>query len=331
MTDSDLPTVKCKKLTECLPKTFSGDKTTKIDSQAHLIKFTDYLKFHEIDANKEENYEELIKRFRFSLDGKALLWIDNIECENFETLQKLFIENFSPAETKLKLIKEYESLTFTKENFDEVIENLKRVGKELNYSKEQISHKFLLSLPAECQKFIVMTNPSGSLQQWVDAARSYMELESEHSIPSPAESHFLTQAEMKESAIAEELKREKDFWKEKCKHLELQNRGRGQNRFQENRSRERPEFRGGNKPREIYFPQSSTNQIPGEGNQACNFNSMDQGQSVRNQENPYRPRIICHYCLQPGHKWRFCYKRQEDLKMQGEFQPPPDMPKENRK
>ena len=227
MTDSDLPTVKCKKLTECLPKTFSGDKTTKIDSQAHLIKFTDYLKFH--DANKEENYEELIKRFRFSLDGKVLLWIDNIECEN---PTKIIYRVFQPGR-KLKLIKEYESLIFTKENFDEVIENLKRVGKELNYSKEQISHKFLLSLPAECQKFIVMTNPSGTLQQWVDAARSYMELEAE-TPSSPAESHFLTQAEIKESAIAEELKREKDFWKEKCKHLELQNRGRGQSRFQEN-------------------------------------------------------------------------------------------------
>ena len=56
--------------------------------------------------------------------------------------------------------------------------------------------------------------------EWVEAARSH-------------------QAEMKErSAIAEEL----DFWKEKCKHLELQNRGRGQNRFEENRNRERPEF-----------------------------------------------------------------------------------------
>ena len=134
---------------------------------------------------------------------------------------------------------------------------------------------------------------------------------------------------MKESVIVEALKREKDFWIEKCTHLELQNRGRGQNRFQENRSRERPEFRGGNKLREIYFPQSSTNQIPCEGNQAYNFNSMEQSQRVRNQENPYRPRIICHFCLQPGHKWRFCYKRQEDLKMQGEFQPPPEMPKKN--
>ena len=240
MTDSDLPTVKCKKLTECLPKTFSGDNTTKIDSQAHLIKFTDYLKFHEIDANREENYEELIKRFRFSLDGKALLWIDNIECENFETLKKLFIENFSPAETKLKLMKEYESLTFNKENFDEVIENLKRIGKELKYSKEQIGHKFLLSLPAVCQKFIVMANPNGSLQEWVDAARSYMELQNGDSQPESELS--LSVLKMTDSQPESELKREIDFWKEKCKHLELQNRGRGQNRFMENRSRERPEF-----------------------------------------------------------------------------------------
>ena len=72
-------------------------------------------------------------------------------------------------------MKEYESLSFTKENY-ELVENLKRVGKELNYSKEQISHKFLLSLPAECKKFIVMINPSGSLEQWVEAGINYMEL-----------------------------------------------------------------------------------------------------------------------------------------------------------
>ena len=83
-----------------------------------------------------------------------------------------------------------------------------------------------------------------------------------------------------------------------------------------------------NKPRDSY-PQSPANQIPCEGNP---INSMDQSQGVGNQENPYRPRIICHYCLQPGHKWRFCYKRQDDLtKMQGEFQPPPEKPKENEK
>ena len=76
---------------------------------------------------------------------------------------------------------------------------------------------------------------------------------------------------MKEYAVTSELSREKSFWKEKCKHLELQNRGRGQSRFQENRSRERPEFRGGNKPRENYFPQSSTNQIPCEGKSGKQF------------------------------------------------------------
>ena len=166
---------------------------------------------------------------------------------------------------------------------------------------------------------------SGSLKQWVDAARSYMEFEDGDSQPESKLS--LSVLKMTDSQPESELKREIDFWKEKCQHLELQNRGRGQSRFQENRNRERPEFR--NKPREIHFPQSSTKQIPCEGNQASNFNSMDQGQSVRNQENPYRPRIICHYCLQPGHKWRFCYKRQEDLKMQGEFQPPPEGPKKN--
>ena len=53
-----------------------------------------------------------------------------------------------------------------------------------------------------------MTNPSGSLQQWVEAARNYMELESETLSPpsSPVEeSNFLTQVKMKESAIASEL------------------------------------------------------------------------------------------------------------------------------
>ena len=328
MTDPAELEIKSPKLTECLPKTFSGNQTSKIESQSHLLKFNDYLNFHRIDAKEPANLEEIIKRFKFTLDGKARLWINNIECTDFQTLQKRFIENFSPAETKFGLIKEYEGLSFAKENLDEHLKDLRRIGQELNYSDEQISHKFLLSLPAECQKFIVMTNPSGSLQEWVDAARSYMELEGKTSLQPPSEeSHFFTQPEKKESAIAEEL----EFWKEKCKHLELQNRGRGQNRFEENRNRERPEFRAANKPFQQSsenkpFPRSSANQIPSVGNLIF---SKDQGQSERNQENPYRPRIICHYCLQPGHKWRFCYKRQDDLKAKGEFQPPPEGPKSN--
>ena len=114
---------------------------------------------------------------------------------------------FSPAETKLKLIKEYEKLTFTKENFDEAIENLKRIGKELSYSKEQIGHKFLLSLPTECQKLIVMTDPSGSIEQWVDAARSYMELQNVDSQPESELS--LSVLKMTDSQPESELKQKK--------------------------------------------------------------------------------------------------------------------------
>ena len=120
-----------KKITELLPKTFSGQKTSKIECQGHLLKFQDYLNFHEI-----EDFHTILQRFKFTLEGKARLWADNQEvqnCEELETLKTLFVAQFSPPETKFNLVRDFEKLKCQQgKDLNEFADKLRRKAAELD-------------------------------------------------------------------------------------------------------------------------------------------------------------------------------------------------------
>ena len=106
----DAPPPPSLKFTELLPKPVNGNNLSQIDCRAHLLSYEDYLSYHKIN-----NFEEIRRRFVFTLEGPARLWANSDSyknCPDFPTLKRLFINRFSPCETNFSLIKQFDSMTF---------------------------------------------------------------------------------------------------------------------------------------------------------------------------------------------------------------------------
>ena len=216
-----------KKLSDCLPSPFSGSEINKDLCESHILKFKDYVEYQNL-----KDFGEIYSRFKLTLEGRARLWIEDERFENFDELTSGFVKKFSPPRTTYELVKEYAYLCYTEgTNFEHYVEKLQKLGKELKYSNEQIAHKFMLSLPKECQKFIVVTNPNGSLKEWTVAAKSYLNLED---TPCPKELNFAIntsascppdpsstdiRSEMSDVSVRE-LQEGIFYLKEKCRSLE---------------------------------------------------------------------------------------------------------------
>ena len=210
-----------KKITELLPKSFCPKAAvTKIDCKAHILKFKDYVKYQEL-----ERFEDIKDRFRLTLEGTARLWFEEETFDKFETLESAFIKKFAPFETKISVIRKYNlSKLENKQKIDEFAEELKEMAQVLKYSEDQVKNKFLLALPQECQRFITMTDPDGSIENYKTMAKAFLEFditEKPSDDPTP-EQHFYVPTTPLDDV--EELKKEIEFLKRKCDSLE--NRGR---------------------------------------------------------------------------------------------------------
>ena len=161
-------------ITELLPKSFNPTvDTTSQDCQIHFIKFEDYLSHHKITE-----FQTIKDRFKLTLDGSARLWFERNTSTDLDALKTEFINKFTPYASKIKTIKTFNDKTIgNQQSIDAFLNELVEMGDELNYSEEQVKQKFLLSLPNECQRTILITKPNGTLEDFKSMAQSFMEFE----------------------------------------------------------------------------------------------------------------------------------------------------------
>lgn len=336
------------KLRDYLPSPFSGQNLDKDFCESHILKFRDYISHQGIELDK---FDIVLSRFKLTLEGKARLWIEGETFDNFNDLKTAFITKFSPPQTIFQKIREYEDAKYVVgTNLDTFVDILKRLGKELNYSEKQIAHKFMLSLPIDCQKLLLITKPDGTLCEWSVAAKSYFNMDDK---ASPRELNFAV-SELpvlpppEENTLREEIAK----LKEKFRSMENTRPVIGAATMHPEEVNSTPEYVMHNGSSQIsrgsnigsmqtppphgnnldynarYNTEYNTKFSKGDfcdgnyfrQNSAKGANTRRNFQSARNSRNfdSAHKVIFCHYCYVPGHKWRNCYKRNQDLRRREE-------------
>ena len=322
-----------KKLRDYLPSPFLGQELSKENCESHILKFQDYIAYQEL-----EDYDEIERRFKLTLEGKARLWIENEQFQNFEDLRDSFVIKFSPPKTTFQLMKDYEELKYAKnDDFEHFIDNLQKLGKQLKYSDEHIKNKFLLALPKECQKFLMITKTEGNLKEWTAAARSFLNIEE---APGPNEQYFATQApepspperppsndqRSTEEYAMKDLQEEVYALREKLRNLEEAANARpvadefrkGVLNFSGNTQSAIPQEYNG-----LYGYNNRNNIRNSRGNYCDNENNRRNYDSAKSGRNFNSVRnIVCYHCRETGHKWRFCPKRRFDTRRREEMASP---------
>ena len=242
--------------TDYLPSRFDGNSRDHDLAVAHFLTFRDYLEAHGLQnpANAAA-VNNIISIFKRSLQGQARIWIEGKAFADVEALRTAFIGRFSPSNSQVAKVKEFENITFTQGDSAEIhLQKVRKAADRAGYGDIQIRDKFLSSLPEKCRAAVVMSVPEDAgIQDLVSRAQTYLDLQ-------------LDDVGLKEVTFAAaSTDSDMDALKEQLNKLQLEvQRGRQKNRSPESRR-------------------------------------------------PRSGKLICDYCLVPGHKWRECRKRKGDL------------------
>ena len=250
----------------------------------------DYLEAHGLqnpaDAAAVQNVINIFKR---SLQGQSRLWIEGKNFANINELRTAFINRFSPSRSQFAHVKEFEGLAYKPGDSAEThINCIRQVAQKIGYGDVQIRDKFLSTIPPKCRAAVVMSAPDdANIDDLVNRAQRSLDLESEGQ-SYHKEVSFVTQA-VNDSEMAE-LRQELNAVK-----LQLQDKQTRQHQSP-NRSRARS-------PYQSRYKSSS-----------CDNGKRSRSSSGNRARGQFKPRLICDYCLVPGHKWCQFRRRQEDLK-----------------
>lgn len=273
-------------VTDFLPRRFDGSVVDSNTSTAHFLCFYDYLEAHLLhDPENIDEVEAVVARFKRTLCGEARLWIEGKRFDNLQQLKDKFITRFSERKSHFAHYSAFNDISFNDDKSVEChLQHIRQAADAINYGEEQVRDKFLSTIPARCRAAVIMaTTPDTTNDELAHKAQQFLDLDKGGN-PNKEVAFINQDAQSEIHALREEIK-----------SLKLQNsvqRGRsphresGRGRFDSSRSQSRDK-RSGSRRR-----------------------SASRASQNRNQSHR---KIICDYCLIPGHAWRVCRKRQRDL------------------
>ena len=270
--------------TDFLPNRFSGDIIDRDQCTAHILTFEDYLDAHDHDHTDAQQLATIVKIFKRSLQGQARLWIDNKTFASYTELKAAFISRFSGTKSKYAHVQEFSAITMRAGESAEIyLQRIRQAAARIGYGETQIRDKFLSTLPAKCRTAILLSLPdTADSEQIANRAQCYLDLDVDTS----------TQREVTFSAQTDEInKLREEIAAIKVDASKFRGRSRERNSRSPGRRQDRSSSDGRSRNRSPYFRDNTSNS---------------------RQHRPRR-KIICDYCLIPGHKWRDCRKRQRDL------------------
>lgn len=303
------PAAPALRATDFLPDPkFSGESICHEKAISHWFLFTDYLQMHGLQAPAPEQMPDVTIRFRLSLSGEARLWVQGKVFANLDGIKDAFLHRFSPRHSEFANVKFFDELCYrSNESAEQYLGRVRIAAQRINYDDVQIRNKFLHSLPAECQRAIVMAAPPGAdADQLATLAQQYIDL-----TPGPAlsastkvvsftdEVHATctsTPGDLK--SIREDLESLQHGIKELNVQFSQQDKryrdtGNNSRSPSPRRSRYRPELKDRRYHRS---PSPSRPRTP----------SRDRDQPDRRGNDP-QTRQSCFFCGKPGHVWRRCW------------------------
>ena len=278
--------------TDFLPNRFSGDTINRDQCTAHILTFEDYLDAHDHDHTDHTQLPMITKIFKRSLQGQARLWIDNKTFATYTDLKAAFISRFSGTKSKYAHVQEFNAITMgSNESAEIYLQRIRQAATRIGYGETQIRDKFLSTLPAKCRTAILLSLPdTADSEQIASRAQCYLDLDVDTS----------SQREVTFSAQTDEINKLRE--EIAAIKVEASRNVRGRSRERHSRS-----------PGRRWNSRSTSSDGRKQNHSPFSRNKASyRTDSSRNQYNP-KPKIVCDYCLIPGHKWRDCRKRQRDL------------------
>lgn len=160
-------------ITRLMPRAYSG----KEDPKEHILKFKDYLDMHNLDPDRHLDWPEIIRRFKFSLEGKARQWYERaMPALNWDVLKQDFLTVFNHlGNTREQLITNWRNLKWDGlESVDNYLERTTSLGEALNIGAQEILEAFKFGFPNQVYAHIIN---SPNLDQAAALAKRLMAIE----------------------------------------------------------------------------------------------------------------------------------------------------------
>jgi hypothetical protein len=277
--------------TDFLPNRFSGDTISRDQCTAHILTFEDYLDAHDYDHTDHAQLPTILKVFKRSLQGQARLWIDNKTYTTYMDLKAAFISRFSGTKSKYAHVQEFNAITMESNESAEIyLQRIRQAAMRIGYGEAQIRDKFLSTLPTKCRTAILLSLPdTADSEQIASRAQCYLDLDVDTS----------SQREVTFSAQTDEINK----LREEIAAIKVETSRNDRSRSHERHSRS---------PGRRWSSRSTSSDRRKRNDNQFSRNQDSYRSNSRSRYKP-KPRIICDYCLIPGHKWRDCRKRKREL------------------
>jgi hypothetical protein len=327
------------KYTSLLPSKFSGKPGQ--DPENHWAAYVDFLHVQGI----QENDQEAIYRFRFTLDDRAGKWYRNKTFSTLADLETKFVRYFTNSHSREADSALFDSITRRQnETLEELYGRLKSVADRLNYPDQVVQDKFLRQLPIQLQiglKTLLRGDPDIDL---VEEAQSMWHLSQPGVNDAQVENINLasgaTEQDSKVMASLDKMANQMQSLYGLMANLPASHppssynpRGRGRGRGRGGRSNQNPgrfnpypHNQGGHQGQTSHF-EAGQGQASYRGNQ-----SRGRGRGWPNgntRQNKHFPHIQCHACSNFGHYWRDCpvlkatYSKAKQEQDSSNIPPPP--------
>ncbi len=165
------------RINDFLPSKFCGMQGQ--DPKSHFLSFHDYANVHGLDP---DNLDQLIIRFKHTLEGPTRLWVEGKNFENINDLQTSFMRYFSGIHSREANARNFCSLenkqgVSIEDYASKICNAAEQLGsaEQLGYSDDLIRDQFLRGLPGTLQVQLSLTGAQ-NLGQLTEFAQKYMDL-----------------------------------------------------------------------------------------------------------------------------------------------------------
>jgi hypothetical protein len=331
------------RVTDFLPKPFTGEIIDYDICHAHFLSFFDYLVAH--DLNDPQNAADLIRintLFKPTLVGKARLWAEGKVFTTVNDLRDQFLQRFSPSHSNFGNVKHFHSLTHIPgDSAEQTLNKIKLAAQRIGYGNAQIRDKFLQVLPAHCQAAVIMSAPADAdAQILAQRAQQFFDFSPNNVSETPTTASkqvsfqtdqvHLTQTTVPphtydhHGQVLSEITHQMAKIQEDVKSLKLDS-------VHYSAQQSQPQPTGGTEYRSVtphpnseHFSRQRTRRSDSRDRYSSRSNSRSRGSShspfrdyrdhSRHHSPRRNPRLICHFCNKPNHKWRQCYTYQDMLR-----------------